>query len=137
MLRDGRTGFSRRGDSRERASIFTFYLVRCSMKGVVFLGDRKLEFRDFPDPTPGPGEVVIEMKASGMCGSDLKFYRAKGGASSLGLGGSRGPAPRGDRGRGDRGRWAFCGPGTDGITGEYDDGDCGDRGWIRSRVGSE
>ena len=61
------------------------------MKGVVFLGDRKLEFRDFPDPTPGPGEVVIEMKASGMCGSDLKFYRAKGGASSLGLGGSGGP----------------------------------------------
>ena len=23
------------------------------MKGVVFLGDRKLELRDFPDPTPG------------------------------------------------------------------------------------
>jgi threonine dehydrogenase-like Zn-dependent dehydrogenase len=33
--------------------------------------------------------VVIEIKASGMCGSDLKFYRApKGGAAkSLGLGG--------------------------------------------------
>ena len=29
----------------------------------------------FPDPTPGPGEVVIEMKASGMCGSDLHQYR--------------------------------------------------------------
>jgi hypothetical protein len=24
------------------------------MKGVVFLGDRKLELREFPDPTPGP-----------------------------------------------------------------------------------
>jgi len=23
------------------------------MKGVVFLGDRKLELREFPDPTPG------------------------------------------------------------------------------------
>ena len=23
-----------------------------------------------------PGDVIIEMKASGMCGSDLKFYRA-------------------------------------------------------------
>ncbi len=46
------------------------------MRGVVFLGDRELEIREFPDPTPGPGEVVLEMKASGMCGSDLHVYRA-------------------------------------------------------------
>ena len=46
------------------------------MKGVVFLGDRKLEIRDFPDPTPGPRDVVLEIKASGMCGSDLHTYRA-------------------------------------------------------------
>ena len=43
------------------------------MRGAVFLGNRKVELRSFPDPTPGPGEVGIEMKASGMCGSDLKF----------------------------------------------------------------
>jgi len=61
------------------------------MKAVVFHGDRKLELMDFPDPTPGPGEVVLEIKASGMCGSDLKFYRAVGGASSLGLGTLDGP----------------------------------------------
>jgi threonine dehydrogenase-like Zn-dependent dehydrogenase len=46
------------------------------MKGVVFTGDRKLELRDFPDPTPGPRDVVLEIKASGMCGSDLHNYRA-------------------------------------------------------------
>lgn len=46
------------------------------MKGVVFTGDRKLEIRDFPDPTPGPRDVVLEIKASGMCGSDLHQYRA-------------------------------------------------------------
>jgi threonine dehydrogenase-like Zn-dependent dehydrogenase len=46
------------------------------MKGVVFVGDRKLELRDFPDPTPGPRDVVLEIKASGMCGSDLHVYRA-------------------------------------------------------------
>jgi 2-desacetyl-2-hydroxyethyl bacteriochlorophyllide A dehydrogenase len=46
------------------------------MKGVVFLGDRKLELREFPDPTPGPRDVVLEIKASGMCGSDLHTYRA-------------------------------------------------------------
>ena len=61
------------------------------MKGIVFPGERKLEIRDFPDPTPGPGEVVLEIKASGMCGSDLKFYRASGGAASLGLGKVSGP----------------------------------------------
>ena len=41
------------------------------MKAVVFQGEGRLEIRDFPDPVPGPDEVVIRMKASGMCGSDL------------------------------------------------------------------
>ncbi len=45
------------------------------MKSVVFTGGRELELMEFPDPTPGDGEVVIEMKASGMCGSDLHQYR--------------------------------------------------------------
>ena len=36
------------------------------MKGVVFLGDRKLELREFPDPTPGPRDVILETKVSGM-----------------------------------------------------------------------
>jgi threonine dehydrogenase-like Zn-dependent dehydrogenase len=58
------------------------------MRAVVFLGDRTLELREFPDPTPGPGVVVLAMTASGMCGSDLHFYRAAGGAASLGLGGT-------------------------------------------------
>ena len=54
------------------------------MKGVVFLGDRKLELREFPDPTPGPREVVLEIKASGMCGSDLHNYRAPAAAGRRG-----------------------------------------------------
>lgn len=45
------------------------------MQGVVFTGDRGLDLMSFPDPTPGRGEVVLEMKASGMCGSDLHQYR--------------------------------------------------------------
>ena len=64
------------------------------MKAVVFLGERELEFMDFDDPTPDAGEVVLEMKASGMCGSDLKYYRAPkdgGGAAALGLGALSGP----------------------------------------------
>jgi len=63
------------------------------VRGAVFLGDRKVELRSFPDPTPGAGEVVIEMKASGMCGSDLKFYRSPPGAAqaALGLGSLKDP----------------------------------------------
>ena len=56
------------------------------MKGVVFLGNKQIEIRSFPDPTPGPGEVVIQMKASGMCGSDLKFYRPPPGEAQKALG---------------------------------------------------
>ena len=56
------------------------------MRGVVFTGDRQLELMTFPDPTPGPDEVVIEMKASGMCGSDLHQYRRpKAGGETGGL----------------------------------------------------
>ena len=46
------------------------------MKGAVFLGAREVELREFPDPVPGDDEVVLEIKASGMCGSDLMVYRA-------------------------------------------------------------
>jgi len=56
------------------------------MKGVVFTGDRTLEIMTFADPTPGPGEVVLEMKASGMCGSDLHQYRRPKGQPRTGTG---------------------------------------------------
>ena len=45
------------------------------MRGVVFRGNRQIDIMNSADPMPGPGEAVIEMKASGMCGSDLHFYR--------------------------------------------------------------
>lgn len=56
------------------------------MKGIVFTGNRQVELRNFEDPTPGPGEVVLEIKASGMCGSDLKFYRSAPGEAMKALG---------------------------------------------------
>ncbi len=34
----------------------------------------KLEVGDWPDPTPGPKEVILEVRACGVCGSDLHFY---------------------------------------------------------------
>jgi len=50
------------------------------MKGVIFTGGRALELREFPDPTPGDDEVVVEIRASGMCGSDLHVYRSAEGS---------------------------------------------------------
>ena len=61
------------------------------MRGVTFLGNRKLQLAEFADPAPGPRDVVVAIKASGMCGSDLAPYRAAGDSSSLGLGKASGP----------------------------------------------
>lgn len=47
------------------------------MQGVLFAGNRTLEFVDFPDPTPGPNEVIVKIMASGLCGSDLRPYRGE------------------------------------------------------------
>ena len=53
------------------------------MKAVYFPGNRRTELRDAPDPTPGPDEVVLEIRASGMCGSDLHTYRSETGSSCI------------------------------------------------------
>ena len=50
--------------------------IQTTMPGVILPGDSTAELRDFPVPTPGPGQLVIRMGASGICGSDIGFiYR--------------------------------------------------------------
>lgn len=46
------------------------------MRGVVFTGNRGVEVREFAYPAPGTDEIVIKVRASGMCGSDLHTYRS-------------------------------------------------------------
>ncbi|RAL96033.1 zinc-binding dehydrogenase [Agrobacterium sp. MS2] len=41
------------------------------MRTVLFPGDRKIEIVETTKPKPGFGQVLIEMKAAGLCGSDL------------------------------------------------------------------
>ena len=36
-----------------------------------------VEVRDVPEPTPGPGEVKIEIAACGVCGSDIHVFHDK------------------------------------------------------------
>lgn len=56
------------------------------MRGVVFTGNSTLQLVDVDDPVPGPTDAVIEIKASGLCGSDLKLYRPPPGAAVKALG---------------------------------------------------
>jgi threonine dehydrogenase-like Zn-dependent dehydrogenase len=47
-----------------------------SMKGLVLPGKRQTEIREYPVPEPGHGQALIRMKASSLCGSDLRaIYR--------------------------------------------------------------
>jgi (R,R)-butanediol dehydrogenase/meso-butanediol dehydrogenase/diacetyl reductase len=34
---------------------------------------KPLEIQEVPDPTPGPGELVVRVRSSGICGSDLHW----------------------------------------------------------------
>ncbi len=53
------------------------------MRGIVFTGNRGAEIRDFPDPHAGPGEAIVKIRASGLCGTDLHFYRGSVGAETI------------------------------------------------------
>ena len=44
------------------------------MKEVVITGPRQYEVREVPIPKPGDGEVLIQMKAAGVCGSDIHLF---------------------------------------------------------------
>lgn len=47
-----------------------------TMTGVILPGNSTVEFREFPVPEPGHGQVLVRMKASSICGSDIRaIYR--------------------------------------------------------------
>jgi L-iditol 2-dehydrogenase len=41
------------------------------MKALVHVAPNKFEIQDFPKPAPGPREVLLRVKACGICGSDI------------------------------------------------------------------
>src|SRR5690349_15751748 len=45
------------------------------MQGIVFYGEGRLELETVPHPMPGPSEAVVQIRASGLCGSDLHTLR--------------------------------------------------------------
>ncbi|TAK21366.1 MAG: hypothetical protein EPO26_15700 [Chloroflexota bacterium] len=55
------------------------------MKAALFYGGRDIRVEEIPTPAPGPGEVLVDVGAAGVCGSDLHPYRGAnpwGGAST-------------------------------------------------------
>ena len=44
------------------------------MHALVYTGNQKTEFREEKDPIAKPGETLIKVKASGICGSDMHAY---------------------------------------------------------------
>ncbi len=45
------------------------------MKAALLAAIRTIEIVDYPDPAPAPGKVVVRVRASSICGSDLSGYR--------------------------------------------------------------
>lgn len=44
------------------------------MRALVWEGPKVMAMREWPDPSPAPGEVVIEVAFAGICGSELGGY---------------------------------------------------------------
>jgi 2-desacetyl-2-hydroxyethyl bacteriochlorophyllide A dehydrogenase len=83
-----------------------------AMKAALFYGGPDIRVEDLPMPEPGPGEVLVQVRSAGICGSDLHTYR---GANPW-----RFPADASSRGRQDghelAGELAAIGPGVSGLT---------------------
>ncbi|MCM8769535.1 MAG: zinc-dependent dehydrogenase [Candidatus Omnitrophica bacterium] len=44
------------------------------MKAAILKSVENLELEEVPEPKPGPGELVIQVKACAVCGTDVKVY---------------------------------------------------------------
>ena len=78
------------------------------MKSVQLIAADTLEVREIPlPPDPGPGEVVVKVRAVGICGSDMHWYHG-------GIGHTRSIYPQ-ILGHEPAGEIAATGPGVSGL----------------------
>lgn len=52
------------------------------MRAAVFHGKNDIRVEEVKQPVPGPGEVVIKVKACGVCGTDMHIYEGAEGAAT-------------------------------------------------------
>ena len=55
------------------------------MKAIYFPDRSAVSITTLPDPAPGPGEVMVEVKASGICHTDIEVLRGNYGTSAFPL----------------------------------------------------
>ena len=53
------------------------------MKAAVFYGKHDLRIENIEKPVPKAGEVVIRVKACGICGTDVHIFNGDEGAAKL------------------------------------------------------
>ncbi len=53
------------------------------MKSAVFYGKHDLRLEEYEKPVPGPGDVLIQVKACGVCGTDVHIYEGDQGAAEV------------------------------------------------------
>lgn len=46
-----------------------------TMRAVVYIAPGRIELRQMPIPKPGPGELIVKVRAALTCGTDVKTYR--------------------------------------------------------------
>lgn len=44
------------------------------MKAAVYMGPGRIEIQEVEAPRPGPGEVLLRMRAAAVCGTDVRIY---------------------------------------------------------------
>lgn len=67
------------------------------MKSVQLIAPRTLEVREMPfPPDPGPGEVMVKLRAVGICGSDMHWYQGHIGHTKMAVGQVLGHEPAGE-----------------------------------------
>ncbi|MGB2825080.1 MAG: alcohol dehydrogenase catalytic domain-containing protein, partial [Thermoplasmata archaeon] len=48
------------------------------MRVAMYYNNRDVRLEELPKPEPGPGEILVRVVASGICGSDvMEWYRIK------------------------------------------------------------
>lgn len=55
------------------------------MKALIYQGPMRLAIETVEDPTPGPGEAVIQIRAAGVCGSDVHAIGGSTGRRAPGM----------------------------------------------------
>ena len=44
------------------------------MRAAVYQGSQQFDIEDMPDPSPGPGQVVIDVNYCAICGTDVTTF---------------------------------------------------------------